>query len=83
MPSYRLATIYEDHHVRQEFAVDNLPLHLTRIDSFGAEHGTNAMGVYVDNVDDYECEQVHDLKKEGILTATKRMAKIITLKGIF
>lgn len=66
MPSYRLATIYEDHNVRQEFAVDNLPLHLTCIDSFGTEHGTNAMGIDVDN---YKCEQVHDLKKEGILTA--------------
>jgi 2'-5' RNA ligase len=34
MPRYGLATIYEDHPVGHEFTVDNLPLHLTHVDSF-------------------------------------------------
>lgn len=34
MPRYGLATIYEDHLVGHEFTVDNLPLHLTHVDSF-------------------------------------------------
>lgn len=34
MPRYGLATIYETHTVGHEYTVDNLPLHLTHIDSF-------------------------------------------------
>ncbi len=34
MPRYGLATIYEKHTVGHEFTVDNLPLHLTHVDSF-------------------------------------------------
>lgn len=34
MPRYGLATIYEDHPVGHEYTVDNLPLHLTHVDSF-------------------------------------------------
>ncbi|MDB5185293.1 MAG: hypothetical protein JWN38_1101 [Candidatus Saccharibacteria bacterium] len=34
MPRYGIATIFEDHPVGHEFAADDLPLHLTHIDSF-------------------------------------------------
>lgn len=37
MPKYGLATILEDHPVGYEFAGDNLPLHLTHVDSFRAD----------------------------------------------
>ncbi len=79
MPLYGLATIYEDYHVGQEFTLDNLPLHLTHIDSFETEHGADAMGIYVDN---FEGEKVYDLEKKRLFyhQLIKRMANIITIK---
>jgi hypothetical protein len=43
MPRYGLATILEDHPVGHEFTIDNLPLHLTHVDSFEIELGANEL----------------------------------------
>lgn len=43
MARYGLATIFEDHPVEHEFAANNLPLHLSHIDSFETELGVEEL----------------------------------------
>jgi hypothetical protein len=43
MARYGLATILEDHPVGHEFTIDNLPLHLTHVDSFEIELGPDEL----------------------------------------
>lgn len=50
MSRYGLATIYEDHPVGHEFTVDNLPLHLTHVDSFEIDLEANELAAKLASV---------------------------------
>jgi len=50
MPRYGIATILEDHPVGHEFTVDNLPLHLTHVDSFEVELNANDLATKLNDV---------------------------------
>jgi hypothetical protein len=50
MAQYGIATILEAHPVGSEFTTDNLPLHLTHVDSFEIELGTNEFATRLSNL---------------------------------
>jgi len=43
MARFGLATIFENHPVGHEFRIDNLPMHLTHVDSFEVELGADEL----------------------------------------
>ncbi len=89
MPSYGLATIYEDHPVGQEFTFDNLPLHLTHIDSFETGQSVDELAVKLKEILAGQqalttkaiADELFGINKDILVTALELTPQLTSLHG--